>query len=100
MAIHAEGFRPKRIKYSATFSDGSHLTRSSHRIYTHAWMRRIEKVTPQRSSNDYFPGQTSTLHGFSGSKELAEKALAAVTNRVDSNWRRVLCEVVAVEVAP
>ncbi len=63
----------KRTTYTATFSDGTTITRSSHRTYTHAWLchyRYVAKSGPHK-------GETfeNKVHGFSGSRALAQKAL-------------------------
>ena len=54
----------KKIKYTATLSDGTILTRSSERPYTHAWAI-------------IWDGDKLGSSGFSGSRLLAEKAAAA-----------------------
>jgi len=50
----------KKTKYTATFSDGTVLTRSTERAYSHAWAR--------------FCDGNLVESGFSARQELAEKA--------------------------
>ena len=50
--------------YKALLADGTELTRGTERTYTHAWAI-------------YHEGQLTRHIGFSGSKELAEKAARA-----------------------
>jgi ribosomal protein S11 len=59
-----EELMAKKIKYTATLSDGTILTRSSERPYTHAWAI-------------IWDGKELGCTGFSGSRELAEKAAQA-----------------------
>jgi hypothetical protein len=54
----------KKIKYTSTLADGTVLTRSTERTYSHAWAV-------------YCDGQLTQYTGFSGSKELAQKAAQA-----------------------
>jgi hypothetical protein len=54
----------KKTKYTATLADGTVLTRSTERIYSHAWA--IIWDSKELGST-----------GFSGSRELAEKAAQA-----------------------
>jgi hypothetical protein len=63
----------RKFYYEARFSDGSVITRATERVYTHAY-----KVTYATQS-----GQR-TMSGFSGSKELAEKATRSASN--SKNW--------------
>lgn len=68
-----------KIKYQATFADGTVITRTSHRTYTHAW--RIVRGAPVRGEYLYKDGFTHT--GFSGSAALAQKAIASERGRFE-----------------
>jgi len=57
-----------KTKYSATFSDGTVLTRSSDRTYTHAW-----RLIWTGGDLSKYAG----TKGFAASAELAHKAAAA-----------------------
>jgi hypothetical protein len=61
----------KKIEYTATFSDGTVLTRKSHREYQAAW-----RWTGTRIED----GRVLSQDGFSATRELAAKALRAHTN--------------------
>lgn len=67
----------KKTKYAATMADGTVLTRSSERPYTHAWAV-------------YYAGERSFIHtGFSSSKDLAEKAArACFPSDAESQYKR------------
>jgi hypothetical protein len=54
----------KKTKYTATLADGTILTRSTERTYTHAWAI-------------IWDGKELGCTGFSGTRELAEKAAQA-----------------------
>jgi hypothetical protein len=56
-------------RFTATFSDGRTITRKTDRNYTHAW--RVHYAG--------FNGLAEAI-GFSGSRLLAERALASWTN--------------------
>jgi hypothetical protein len=54
----------KKTKYTATLADGTVLTRSTERTYSHAWAI-------------IWDGKELGCTGFSGTRELAEKAAQA-----------------------
>ena len=59
--------------YKAIFEDGTILTRSTDgRTYSHAWMAKGQRA----HLNDQWPAGSWRSEGFSGSEELARKALA------------------------
>lgn len=63
-------------KYTATFSDGQVIKRTSPRVYAFAW--RVKWVAPV---GYYHEGQTHVDTGWSRSKELAEAAAHAAGPR-------------------
>lgn len=70
----------KRIKYTATFADGTQLVRTSDRkAYTHAWRVMGERGPIPASwtrdtSRDPPEGEVCSEDGFSTSEDLARKA--------------------------
>jgi hypothetical protein len=74
-----------KTNYSATFADGSTITRKSHRVYTHAWQAEWQSR-----------GIKFALTGFAGSAELARKA-AQVGARATSSQDGLKIEVVEVK---
>jgi hypothetical protein len=63
-----------KFKYTATFSDGTVITRSSHRDYKFAWIIRYRHLAPEYVAKR---GEFSQRTGFAASKALAFKALAS-----------------------
>lgn len=82
----------KPIRYTATFSDGTTLTRGSHREYQAAWRAII-------TEREVAPGQTErrtwTLTGFARTPQLAVKSAASESRR--GGW--ATCDV-QTEIAP
>lgn len=85
----------KRTKFTATFSDGTVLTRSSDcRVYAAAWLAYGE-----REDGKY--GKGWHLQGFSSSQEQARKNMDAETAfvRRNSGYTTKFSEVAPAEVA-
>lgn|SRR5487761_1394393 len=61
--------RTPRRRYTVTLPDGVRVTRTSHRLYTHAVAVHRAVATP------YWP-QIWLVAGFCGSRDLAEKQVA------------------------
>lgn len=76
----------KRIKYTATFADGTQLVRTSDRKeYTHAWRVSGERGPIPASwtrdtSGDPPEGEVCTESGFSTREDLAHKAANTALN--------------------
>lgn len=68
----------KPIRYTATFSDGTTLTRGSHREYQSAWRVIIteREIAPNQTER-----RTWTLTGFARTPQLAVKTAAAESRR-------------------
>ncbi len=79
----------KKTTYSATFSDGTSITRNSAREYSHAW-----QVNYYGSRSDGSDCATKT--GFAASKTNAEKAVRAEA----AFFASLGCTVTATEVQP
>ena len=81
-----------KFKYTATFSDGTTVTRTSHRTYTHAWRVTYKPTKVPLSSiksiNQYrvewnASVDNGVIHsdtGFSSSADLAQRAARSAVN--------------------
>jgi hypothetical protein len=63
-----------KFKYTATFSDGTIITRSSHRDYKVAWIIRQRREDSEKIK---LYGEFWQRTGFASSKTLALKAIAS-----------------------
>lgn len=78
-----------RRKYTATFENGVTIKRSSERSYSHAWL--VVLSYPERvnhHSGSVVEAHESVQQGFSGSHELARKALGAAIAAWGPAWTK------------